>query len=161
MISIIVYIAAVVAANLSVATFGVASTPINAFLLIGLDLSLRDRLHTQWEGKHLALRMFALIAAASLISYALNPASGQIAFASMAAFAVSNMLDATVFQWLRGRGYLTRANASNSVGALADSVVFPTLAFGALMPQVIALQFAAKLLGGAVWAYVLSRKPVA
>ncbi|MCZ2895188.1 hypothetical protein MTR01_14260 [Burkholderia thailandensis] len=59
-----IYIAAVVAANLSVAHFGPASTPINAFLLIGLDLAIRDRLHLNWRGRALWARMFALIAGA-------------------------------------------------------------------------------------------------
>lgn len=43
--NVIIYIFAVAAANLSVAHFGPAVTPINGLLLIGLDLAIRDRLH--------------------------------------------------------------------------------------------------------------------
>jgi hypothetical protein len=152
-----IYVAAIAAANLSVATFGPWVSPINAFLLIGLDLSLRDHLHEKWRGPQLVPRMLALIAAAGAISYLLNPAAGTIALASMAAFTVAALVDATVYQALIRRGYLTRANGSNAAGALADSLIFPTIAFGGFLPHIVALQFAAKVAGGAVWALVIRR----
>lgn len=83
---ILLYIGAIVAANLSVATFGPWASPLNSFLFIGLDLSLRDRLHDRWLGKGLWWRMLGLIGSAGAISYALNPAAGKIAAASVAAF---------------------------------------------------------------------------
>ena len=46
-VAIAIYIAAMTAANLSVAAFGPAITPVNAFVLIGLDLALRDYLHVR------------------------------------------------------------------------------------------------------------------
>lgn len=42
------------------------------------------------------------------------------------------------------------------VMARIDSIL-PTLAFGVLMPQIVLAQFAAKVAGGAVWAWVISR----
>jgi hypothetical protein len=42
-------------------------------------------------------------------------------------------------------------------GAAVDSLVFPTLAFGVLMPPIIAMQFAAKVSGGAIWAWLISK----
>lgn len=158
MIAIFVYIAAVVAANLSVAHFGLAVVALNAFFLIGLDLSLRDRLHERWQDRDVFSRMVLLLLAAGAISYALNPASGRIAAASVAAFVLSGAADTFIYQRLRARGFLIRANGSNLVGAVVDSVVFPALAFGGL-DTVIVLQMAlAKFLGGAVWAFLLSRK---
>lgn len=157
MFSVFIYLAAIVAANLSVAAFGPWVSPINSFLLIGLDLSLRDQLHERWRGRQLAPRMFALIAAAGLISYALNPAAGRIAVASMVAFMVAALVDAVVYQVLIRRGYFTRANGSNAAGALADSMLFPTIAFGGFLPHIVALQFAAKVSGGALWAWALRR----
>lgn len=151
------FIAAIVAANFSVATFGPMVTPINAFLLIGLDLSLRDALHDKWVGNKLALRMGALITAGAGISYLLNPATGQIALASCLAFAGSSMADAATYAAWRKRVFMVRANVSNMVGAAVDSVLFPTIAFGVLMPEIVAMQFAAKVTGGFVWALVLRR----
>lgn len=155
--SVIVYIAAIVAANLSVAAFGPWVSPLNAFLLIGLDLSLRDKLHDRWRGSALWPRMLGMIAAAGVVSYALNPASGKIAIASVTAFCVAALVDAVVYQTLKKRGWYVRSNGSNSAGALADSLIFPTLAFGEFLPAIVLLQFAAKVSGGAVWSVLLQR----
>ena len=56
------YLAAVVAANLSVAAFGPAASIVNAFLFVGLDLTARDRLHDSWRGRQLWPRMALLMA---------------------------------------------------------------------------------------------------
>jgi uncharacterized PurR-regulated membrane protein YhhQ (DUF165 family) len=150
--AIAAYAAAMIAANLSVATFGPWVSPINAFILIGLDLALRDWLHVRlrmWQ-------MGALIAGTGVLTYLLNPAAGQIAVASSVAFTAAALVDWTTFAKLRGT-WLVRANGSNVAGAAVDSLVFPTLAFGALMPQIVLAQFAAKVAGGAIWAYIFNR----
>lgn len=154
---VLIYIAAVVAANLSVAHFGPASTPINAFLLIGLDLAIRDRLHLNWRGRALWARMFALIAGAGAASYLLNPASGVIAVASLAAFSAAAVASAIVFQAARRYPVLARANGANIAGAAADSLIFPLIAFGTIFPTIAFLQFLAKVAGGAVWSWLVFR----
>jgi len=151
-IAILIYAAAMTVANLSVAAFGPAISPVNAFVLIGLDLALRDWLHVRLK----AWQMLALIVAAGAITYALNPAAGKIAVASSAAFTAAALVDWATFARMRG-SWLFRANGSNVVGAAVDSLIFPTLAFGALMPHIVALQFVAKVVGGAMWAWVLAR----
>lgn len=155
-----IYIAALVAANLFVAWLGVWFSLVNAFVLIGLDLSLRDKLHDLWEGDKLPIKMGGLIATASIVSYAINPATGMIAFASLAAFSLSMVADAFAYQYLKGKNWLIRANGSNVAGSAVDSVVFPTIAFGGLMLEIVALQFVAKVGGGYVWSKVLEKKNV-
>lgn len=86
----------------------------------------------------------------------LNPAAGKIAVASSAAFTAAALVDWAAFARLRG-SWLFRANGSNVAGAAVDSLIFPTLAFGALMPHIVALQFVAKVAGGAMWAALLAR----
>lgn len=157
MIAVLIYVGAITVANLSVATFGPWVSPLNSFLLIGLDLSLRDGLHDRWAGKALWPRMLGMIAAAGAVSWLLNPAAGQIALASAIAFMAAAMVDALVYQRLHERPFLQRANGSNAAGALADSLLFPTIAFGGFLPHIVALQFAAKVAGGAVWAWVIRR----
>jgi hypothetical protein len=156
--AVLIYILAVAAANLSVAHFGPAVTPVNGFLLIGLDLAIRDRLHLQWRGKALWTRMFYLIAAAGVVSYVLNPASDRIAIASLIAFSFSAGASALAFQIGRRYPVLMRANAANVIGAGVDSMVFPALAFGAIFPGIAALQFIAKVAGGALWPWLVFRK---
>jgi len=101
--------------------------------------------------------MGGLIASASIISYAINPATGMIAFASLAAFCLSMVADAVAYQYLKSKDWMVRVNGSNIAGAAVDSIVFPTIAFGGLMPEIVALQFFAKLMGGGIWSYLLKK----
>ncbi len=151
-LAILVYLAAIVAANLLVAQYGPAAAPINAFLLIGLDLSLRDLLQTRLR----PWRIGALILASGVIAWLIDPAAQRIAIASAVAFIVSAGVDWLVF--VRTPGSWTRRSlASNTVGAAVDSIIFPTLAFGALLPEIVVLQFVAKTVGSALWTAVLRR----
>ena len=150
--AVVLYAAAIVAANLSASAFGPAITPINAFFLIGLDLTLRDWLHVRvkpWQ-------MLIVIAATGAISCALNPAAGIIAVASAISFTGAALVDWLVFTYSKGT-WLRRSMKSNVAGAGVDSLLFPTLAFGAVMPLIVAGQFAAKVAGGALWAWVMRR----
>jgi uncharacterized PurR-regulated membrane protein YhhQ (DUF165 family) len=151
-IAIFIYAAAIVLANLSVATFGPSVTPINAFVLIGLDLALRNWLSLRMTKTSMA----AMIVGTGALSYAINPASGMIAIASGVAFTLAALTDWMVFNTVAGH-WLKRNFAGNSAGALVDSIVFPTLAFGSLMPTIVAAQFVAKVLGGTVWGWAINR----
>ena len=150
-IAVLVYAAAMTLANISISTWGPWVSPINAFVLIGLDLALRDWLHVRLK----AWQMGALIASTGLLTYALNPAARMIAVASACAFSAAALVDWATFTRLRGSWFF-RANGSNVAGAAVDSLVFPTLAFGVLMPHIVAMQFVAKVAGGAAWAFLLN-----
>ncbi len=149
------YLAAIIAANLTVAWFGPSVVIVNAFVFIALDLTSRDRLHATWQGRGLVWKMGALIASGSLLSWLIDGAAGPIALASFIAFAVSATLDTLIYQLLRERAYMVKVNGSNVVSAAADSILFPTLAFGVFLPWIILGQFVAKVAGGALWAYLL------
>ena len=157
MLYIGMYLTAAILANLSVAYFGPASTIFNAFVFIGLDLTARDKLHEAWHGKNLWLKMFALIAAGSLISYLLNRNAGMIAVASLAAFGVAGLVDAIVYQFLYNKAWMIKVNGSNVFSALADSLVFPTIAFGGFLPLIVLGQFAAKVTGGFIWSWIIGK----
>lgn len=152
-IALVIYASSMILANLLVSTFGPSITPINAFLLIGLDLTLRDWLHFRLK----TWQMGCLIVGTGGLTYLLNPAAGMIAVASAVAFLVAALVDWAVFMKTTG-SWIKRANVSNTAGAAVDSLLFPTIAFGALMPEIVALQFVAKVAGGAVWSYVLEKK---
>lgn len=150
--AILAYAVAMTCANLSIAAFGPWVSPINAFFLIGLDLALRDWLHVRLR----VWQMGALIAATGLLTYILNPSAQHIAIASAVSFAVAALADWLTFTKLQG-SWLRRSVGSNVVGAAVDSLIFPTLAFGALMPAIVLMQFAAKAAGGAMWAALMNR----
>jgi hypothetical protein len=155
LLAVLVYLTAITVANLTVAMFGPSVTILNAFWLIGLDLTLRDRLHERWMSDHLVARMALLIGAGGLISYALNAGAGQIALASTVAFVVSAGLDGLAYHQLAAYRRLVRVNGSNIVGSAADSLLFPTIAFGSFLPAIVLGQFAAKVGGGFLWSLVL------
>lgn len=150
-LAVCVYTVAMTLANLSIAAFGPAISPLNAFLFIGLDLTLRDWLHVKlrlWQ-------MGLLIAVSGLLTYLLNPATGMIAVASACAFTIAAVVDWFVFSKAKG-SWSSRVNKSNVAGASVDSLIFPTLAFGSLMPTIVLFQFVAKVFGGFVWSALLN-----
>ncbi len=154
MIYVALYLTAIVLANLTVAAFGPNMVIVNAFLFIGLDLTARDRLHDAWRGNQLALKMTALIAAGSIISYVINRDAAQIALASFIAFAAAAIVDALVYHLLGKYPRWLRINGSNIPSALVDSLLFPTIAFGAFLWPIVLGQFLAKVLGGFAWSLV-------
>lgn len=156
------YLAAIVAANLSVAHWGASAAIYNAFLFIGLDLVTRDSLHDMWRGR-LIRNMALLIATGSALSYVLGlalgtgPFVGRIALASCIAFAAAAAADAVAYHLLRNRTWYERANQSNLAGAAVDSLVFVALwPFGFAFTLAFTL-FAAKVAGGVVWSFLLAK----
>lgn len=81
----------------------------------------------------------------------------MIAIASATAFTAAALVDWAVFSKMTG-SWLKRSNTSNLAGAAVDSLVFPTIAFGALMPQIVLMQFLSKVAGGAVWAWIINHR---
>ena len=156
------YLAAILLANLDLVWFGPTArlwvTIANAFLFIGLDLTARDRLHEAWHHKGLLWKMALLIGAGSLLSWLLNRNAGQIALASFVAFACAGVVDAIVYHVLRSKARVLKVNGSNVLSAAVDSLVFPTIAFGGFTWAITLGQFAAKVLGGFVWFWILNRR---
>lgn len=157
MIYVVVYLVAVVLANLSASFFGAYASILNAFLFIGLDLTARDKLHEAWQGDKLWLKMFGLITLGSGISYLLNRNAGMIAVASLAAFSVAGIVDAIAYQFLYKKSWMVKVNGSNVFSALTDSLVFPTIAFGGFLPLIVLGQFAAKVSGGFIWSWIIAK----
>lgn len=154
---VLLYIAAVATANVLAATYGPTISVFNAFFLIGLVLVLRDKLHVAWAGS--PIKMFALICAGGVASALVAPASARIALASCVAFILSESMDYITFSRLKG-SLLSRSNRSNLAGAAVDSMIFPLLAFGAIMPWIVVGQFVAKVAGGAAFSWLTFRKRV-
>lgn len=161
---VLIFLTAIVAANLSISHFGPKAAIWNAVLLVGLDLTTRDRLHDYWKG-HLVRNMGALIVTGSVLSYLLGVALGsgphvaRIAFASCVAFAVAASADTLVYHWRRRASWSDRSNESNLAGAAADSLVF-----AALLPYPFSWAFvltlwSAKVAGGYAWSLLLRKRP--
>lgn len=94
-------------------------------LMIGVALALRDALH-EALGRWMVL---ACILAGAALSLAVSPP--DLASASAAAFLLSELADFAVYDRLRRRGLALAVAASGVAGAVADSLLFSWLAFGA------------------------------
>lgn len=153
---IVIYLTAIISANLLTAHFGPGMSIINAFVFVGLDITTRDYLHEVWHD-NLWFKMGLLIAIGSLLSWWFNKNAGQIAIASFSAFALSAIVDTIVYAILHKKSFMVKCNGSNILSSLTDSITFPTIAFGSFMPLIILGQFVAKVVGGFVWSLILRR----
>lgn len=148
-----VYVLLIVLANWSVGVFGPVITPLNALLFIGVDFAIRDKLNMQMSWREIAL----LITVASVVTYVFNTAPTQVALASALAFFVSQSVDSIVFNNVRGT-FVKRSFVSNVFGAATDSLLFPTIAFGTLLPGVVAAQFVCKVIGASIVVLYFKKK---
>ena len=152
LIIIAVYILSVVLANLSASHFGIWVTPINAFLLIGLEITVRDLLHERLNH----LQLIGVVLVAGVASYVLNADTQNIALASFLAVIVSCFVDYFVFKRTKG-SWLKKSNTSNVFSSATDSLIFPTVAFGSFNLGVVLLQFILKLSGGFLWSLLINK----
>jgi len=154
----LIWITAMVAANLSASHFGPISTIPNALLFIGLDLTLRDRIHDKWAGKGLWPKMIGLVATAGLVTWFISRDAGIIAIASSVALVLSQLADAIVYAMGERWRKFFRVNGSNVASAIVDSVAFPTIAFGGFIWWATLGQALAKIFGGLLWYPIVMRK---
>ena len=158
MIFVLTYLVAIVLANLLIVWVGPTISIVNAFFLIGLDLSLRDKLHDLWQGDRLWIKMLVLICTGSFLTILINYDALPVALASATAFLTSGLGDAFTYERLKSKTFLVRSNSSNVTGSLIDSLVFPILAFG--FPPLWGIvfgQFVAKIFGGAIWSFAINK----
>lgn len=149
-----IYVIAICVANYLVYVFGPWFSVINSFALIGLDFVIRDVLHERIG----FMKVAALAVLSGVISYIINPAGGMIAIASSSSFVLASLGDGIVYQLLMRKPWAAKANASNIAASVIDSFSFPLIAFGSLMPGIIASQFIAKVGGGFVWSLILRKR---
>lgn len=112
----------------------------------GLALGLRDALHEvggiRW--------VVAAIAGGIAVSFLMG--DGRIAIASAVAFGVAELLDLAVYTPLRRRNWRSAVFASNAIGAIADTLLFLTIAGFPVTAQSVGGQLLVKV----VWMTALA-----
>ena len=146
------YLACIVGANAAITKWGIVPVgfglagPAGVFL-IGPALVFRDLV--QWAaGKAIAL---GVLAVGLVVSFLI--ADPHIAVASAAAFGFSELADFALFTWIAPR-WSRAVLAGGVAGALIDSVIFLSLAFGSL--QFMPGQVLGKTYGVALAALVIA-----
>ena len=124
------YLAVIVGANWAVRRFGLVPVGFGLYAPAGVyfvaaALVLRD---ASQYGIGKARTLVVMAAGVALSAVVAGP---HLAVASGAAFAVSEMLDFGLFTWVAPR-WAWAVLAGGVAGAVADSVVFLSLAFGSL-----------------------------
>lgn len=147
------YIAAISLANWLVTKYGHSALPFTAFAIIPFDMTARNVLHELWRGDWLLAKMTLLILCGASASFLLGGSSLSVCTASFLAFAIAGAVDSAVYQLLFDRNPLIKMNASNAAAAIADSVVFPLVAFGIIVVPVMLAQAAMKFVGGFAWSF--------
>jgi len=150
---IALYMGAIVAANMLVASYGKIALYLTAFLIIPFDLFSRDILHEAWRSKGLFLKMALLIFSGSTLTWLLNREAELVAIGSFTAFLCAGTVNTLVYQAMYEQPKPVKMNASNLLAALADSFVFVAVVFG-IDKTTILTQTAIKFLGGAMWVFL-------
>jgi uncharacterized PurR-regulated membrane protein YhhQ (DUF165 family) len=124
------YIATVFLANWAIERYGFVSvgfglTAPAGVYFAGLAFTLRDITHDTLGRGFVLLAIVVGAALSALVST-------DFAFASGAAFLLSELFDFAVYTPLRARNWIGAVAASNVVGLVADSVLFLWLAFDSL-----------------------------
>lgn len=146
LLAITAYVAAILAANLATAHYGMV--PVGFGLTVtagtyaaGAALLARDLVHAT-AGREFAI--YAVLAGGALSSFVAPP---QLAAASTIAFLGSELLDLGVYEAIRRRaGFIAGALISNVVAAPVDTVLFLAIAGFPLTTATIAGQFVGKVL---------------
>jgi hypothetical protein len=100
MFAILVFLVAITLANLSIYYIGPQMAVWNSLVLIGLDLSLRDRMHEKWHGHNLKRNVFLLVLSGAVITLLFNTNSLWICVGSVAAFSLALFGDSYVYEKL-------------------------------------------------------------
>lgn len=145
------YLCAIIIANGAVSAFGQAALPFTAFILIPFDLVARDILHERWKGGALWRKMLLLIVTGSFLSYISSVATARVSIASAIAFLCTGLVDTYVYYLLDKLHRFWKINCSNLASASVDSILFPLIAFGALIPSLSVAQTFSKFAGGFIW----------
>lgn len=124
------YLATIVGANWAVKTFGPIpvgfgfAAPAGVYF-VAAALVLRDAVQYGLGRVRVLLVMTAGVALSAVV------AGPRLAFASGLAFAVSELTDFALFTWIAPR-WVRAVLAGGLAGAVADSAVFLSIAFGSL-----------------------------
>lgn len=156
---ILLYLGAIVAANLTTSHFAGLGHPevsiYTAFALVAFDYVVRDVLHDWYTGRRRVAILGALILTGSALSYLANPDSADVAQWSALAFAGAMLVDSLLYHLARRLPWVERSSISNTAAAIADSAIFCA---GLGFPFVVAFgQVTAKIAGGVIIALLIER----
>lgn len=143
------YVAVFVMVNLIVHWCGAWIIPLTTMACVAANMLGRDKLLLEGGAKF----SIGACTVAGLLTCLVLPDAGQVAIASLAAVVCSAIVSAIAW------GFFPDGHWKNNIiSAVADALVFPTVAFGAFLPLVSLGQFAGKFIAVSVIAYLMRNK---
>ena len=140
------YLVALVLANLLIFQMGQVALLVTGLLLVPFDFAIRVRLQEAWAGPQLWVRLLGLMLAGGVLTILALPDAGQVALASVSAFAGGSIMGALAYtgmsRWWRA---LARPCALGVMSAV-DSMIFPMIAFEQVSVGLMVGQFFMKWL---------------
>jgi hypothetical protein len=153
---ILLYLVALIVANLTISVFGENGFYVVGFLLIPIDMLLRDILHERWKD-NISIRMGGLIALGGVLTWLLNTDTLIIGIASVSAFTASMVVNTWIYQRMFGSSRVTKMNVSNFFASIVDSSVFILIFFG-FDWKIILIQSLIKFSGGFIFTLLFKKK---
>lgn len=154
MIYVVLYILAVVAANLT------AGIVINLFIaqfalgtiFFGAIFTLRDLIHNKL-GRKYAYIAIALAFLCTLILSFMGSVPFGILIASLVALIISESTDTEIYHKLKNKSWIFRVLASNSVSIPLDTIIFVFIAFYGVWPLALIISV---IIGDIVVKFIIS-----
>lgn len=144
------YIAAFIAINLIVNWIGPWVVPFTTVAAVCANMLIRDRIFYDAGPRY----SIAAAALAGIGTIAINAGACAVAVASMVAVVAGACVSAGAYRVLRGP-FEERRPVANTLSAIADACLFPTLAFSAFMPEISAAQFSMKVITIVILSYFI------
>jgi len=154
-VKISLYLFAFVLSNFVVLWYGKTGLIFTAIFLIPFDFVLRCLFHEQWKGSELILKLGALVAVSSLITYTINADTARIAIASVGGFISAQIVAGLFYQRFMKSSYFIKVNGSDVLAIVFDSLVFQLIAFCSITPILTWSQIILKILGGLFWYWII------
>jgi uncharacterized PurR-regulated membrane protein YhhQ (DUF165 family) len=157
-VKISIYLVAFILANFIVLHFGANGLIFTALFLIPFDFVMRCLFHEQWKGIELVLKLGALVAVASIITYFINHDSINIALGSMFGFIAAQIFAGVFYQKMIKKSFFVKVNGSDAIAIIVDSIVFQLVAFSVIDTSITILQTILKIAGGLFWYWIIFKK---
>lgn len=135
MISIILYVLSILAANFTAANLvqiGPFTIAIGT-LFFGATFTLRDYIH-RTHGKNTAYKSIGAVFVLSIIQSAAMGVPVRIIIASCVALLIAEVTDTQIYHNLMHRSWFTRVVRSNAISTVLDSLLFSLIAFLGVLP---------------------------
>ena len=157
-VKISIYLVAFILANFIVLHFGANGLIFTALFLIPFDFVMRCLFHEQWKGIELVLKLGALVAVASIITYFINHDSINIALGSMFGFIAAQIFAGVFYQKMIKKSFFVKVNGSDAIAIIVDSIVFQLVAFSVIDTSITISQTILKIAGGLFWYWIIFKK---